>query len=296
MHISVLKDEVLNGLDIKAGDIVLDGTVNGAGHSSAIAELIGESGTLICLDIDAVALSKAEKNLKDAKCKVHLKQFNFRFLDTVLDDLGIQKIDKALFDFGLSSDQLADSGRGFSFEKDEPLIMTLKDKPSSNDLTADILVNSSSEEALSDIIYAYGEERYAKRIARGIVDFRSISPINSTRDLVEIIRQSVPKSYRNGKINPATKTFQALRIATNDELGAIRTGLVKSFERLNSGGRVATISFHSLEDREVKRFSREKKKEGVAEEYTRKPVVAIREEIVKNPRSRSAKLRIIIKK
>ncbi len=296
MHISVLKNEVLSGLEIKPNDIVLDCTINGAGHSSEIARLLDESGTLVGLDADGDALKKAEGRLGEFKCKLFLRQTNFRNLDEILNSLEIPKIDKVLFDFGLSSNQLADSERGFSFDKDEPLIMTFKNNPDSNDLTADTLVNGSSEEALANIIYAYGEERYSRKIANAIVNARIVSPIKSTSALVEIVKSAVPSSYRHGKIHPATKTFQALRIAVNDELGSIRIGLAKSFERLNSGGRLVAISFHSLEDREVKNFSRAKKREGLAIEVTRKPITASREEILTNPRSRSAKLRIIIKK
>ncbi len=296
MHISVLKDEVISGLAIKPTDIVLDCTINGAGHSSEIAMLLDERGTIVGLDADGDALKKAGEKLAGVKCKLFLRQTNFRNLDSVLDSLGISKIEKVLFDFGLSSNQLSDSERGFSFEKDEPLVMTFKNNPDSNDLTASVLVNSSSEKALADIIYAYGEERYAKRIANAVVTARIISPIKSTKELVEIVKGAVPSAYRHGKIHPATKTFQALRIAVNDEIGSIRIGLAKSFEKLNVGGRLVAISFHSLEDREVKNFSRTKKQEGLAEEATRKPIRATREEIISNPRSRSAKLRIIIKK
>lgn len=295
LHIPVLMKEVLAGLNIQPNDTVLDCTINGAGHSSEIVKLLVKDGTLVGLDADANALQVAKGRLSEAISKVELRQTNFRNLSTVLEELKIETVDKVLFDFGLSSNQLADSGRGFSFEKDEPLLMTFQESPTRDDLTAEVFVNDSSEEAIADIIFAYGGERYARRIARAIVEARANTTIKTTSELSAIIVRALPKFYAKGRIHPATKTFQALRMAVNDELGAIKTGLAHAFEKLKPNGRIAAISFHSLEDKIVKDFFRTKKDEGVAELLTKKPIIAGEEEVKANPRSRSAKLRILIK-
>ena len=180
--------------------------------------------------------------------------------------------------------------------KDEPLLMTMKENPLGEDVTAFDAVNTWSEKNLADIIYGYGEERYSRRIAKGIVDARQKGEIKTTFELVKIIQDAVPLSYKRGRLHPATKTFQALRIAVNDELGVLKTGLEKGFGALNKGGRMSVISFHSLEDRVVKKFFKELEKNGEAILINKKPIVASEEEIKNNPRSRSAKLRVLAKK
>ncbi|MEK7104808.1 MAG: 16S rRNA (cytosine(1402)-N(4))-methyltransferase RsmH, partial [Patescibacteria group bacterium] len=211
-------------------------------------------------------------------------------------------ISAIIFDLGLSSDQLENSGRGFSFMKDEPLLMTMKENPLPEDLTAIDIVNTWGEKSLADIIYGYGEEKFSRRIARGIVEARVKNKIETTWDLIKVIENNVPIAYRKGhakgrarRLHCATKTFQALRIAVNDELGALQTGLEKGFKVLNRGGRMAVISFHSLEDRIVKRFYKEKQKKGEVILINKKPIIPKKEEIKNNPRSRSAKLRILEK-
>lgn len=295
MHQSVLLHEVITYLDIKKGDAVLDGTINGGGHSKAMCELIGSKGKLIGIDQDKEALARATKALSQCNAPHFLIQENFRNLDRVLLSTGMKTVDKILLDLGFSSFQIETSGRGFSFQKDEPLLMTLKASPQPEDLTAEEIVNTWEEEHIADIIYGFGEERFSRRIAKGIVSAREKKRITTTGELARIIIESVPERLRSGKIHPATKTFQALRITVNDELGALTEGLEKGIRALSPGGRMAVISFHSLEDRIVKNTFRQKQKEGIVSILTKKPLVPSREEIGENKRARSAKLRVIEK-
>ncbi|MCK5021707.1 MAG: 16S rRNA (cytosine(1402)-N(4))-methyltransferase RsmH [Candidatus Pacebacteria bacterium] len=291
MHKPVLLNEVINILDIQEKDIVLDGTVGGGGYLNEICKKIGKSGMVIGLDQDISALERVRE--MKVNCRRHLVNENFRNLDKVLKELDIKKVDKIVFDLGFSSDQLEDSGRGFSFQKNEPLLMTFKKKPSSDDLIAKEIVNNWDEDNISDIISGYGEERFAKEIAKEIVLARKEKTIESTFELVEIIKKAVPKWYQSKRLHYATKTFQALRITVNDEIGSLKMGLEKAFGLLNEGGIIAIVSFHSLEDRVVKNYFRKLKenKEGLI--LTKKPIIPSREEIKNNPRSRSAKLRAI---
>jgi 16S rRNA (cytosine1402-N4)-methyltransferase len=298
VHLTVLLHESIDGLDIRPGDIYLDGTLGGGGHALLALEKTQGKLTVIGLDRDADALARSREALmkqSTPSSKLILKEANYRDLDKVLDDEGIPKVNRIMLDLGLSSDQFEVSRRGFSFQKDEPLVMTFAKDTEEGNLTAAYIVNNWAEESLADIIYGYGEERYARRIARGIVNYRIKKTIETTTELVEIIKGSVPATYRHGRIHPATKTFQALRITVNDELGSLKTGLQKGFERLENGGRLAVISFHSLEDRIVKHFYKEQEKLGLAEALTKKPIEASEEEEMENPRSRSAKLRILQK-
>ena len=295
MHIPVLLNEVIAGLDIKPDDVFFDGTINGGGHSKAVLDRLGAKATIIGVDLDNCALAKAEEKLTGGKAKVLLVQSSFRNLDTVLDEVKIPKVDKILLDLGLSSNQFEESGRGFSFQKDEPLLMTFKKTPESSDLTAKKIVNEWEKENIAQIIESYGEERYARKIAHAIVFFRSKGEIKTTRELVKIIEEAVPKTYLHKRIHPATKTFQALRIAVNDEIESLRDGLRKGFEHLTTRGRMAVISFHSIEDRIVKNFFRERAKGGIARLITKKPITPTQGELTENPRSRSAKLRVIEK-
>ncbi len=280
--------------------MVLDGTFGAGGHSLEICKRF-PSTKIIAIDEDQGALDSAKEKFKDAKCEVVYNNDNFRNLDKVLASAGIAMVDGIILDIGLSSDQLENSGRGFSFMKDEPLLMTfgshkdMKENPSSEILTAEDVVNDWSEDSLEKIIAGYGEEKFAKRIARGIVDAREMGRVKTTSELVAVIEDSVPAGYRKGRMNCATKTFQALRIAVNDELGALSEGLEKGFEVLQSGGRMAVISFHSLEDRIVKQFNIKKSAEGRGKIITKRPITASIDELKANPRARSAKLRIIEK-
>ncbi len=295
VHESVLLQEVVDGLLARRGDTVVDGTVNGGGHSEALCRLLGPTGTLVGMDLDEDALARARRRLASSRTRVHLVRSNFRRMREVLASLGIASVDRILFDFGLSSEQLESSGRGFSFRKDEPLTMTLAKEPAAGEVTASVIVNDWSEETIANILHGYGEERYARRIARAIVLERERTAIERTGQLVRIIDAAVPPRYRHGPIHPATRTFQALRIAVNDELSSIRDALSGSLEVLRVEGRVAAISFHSLEDRIVKRSFQAFAAAGRGVQVTKKPIVPSDEEVERNPRSRSAKLRIFEK-
>lgn len=292
IHKTVLLNEVIEGLNLKDNSLVLDATFGGGGHSREILKRF-PNAKIIALDQDKSVF----ENFSDKR--ISLKNINFRNLDNLGAELprgsSAPKFDAIIFDLGLSSDQLENSGRGFSFMKDEPLLMTMKENPLPEDLTAIDIVNAWSEKSLADIIYGYGEEKFSRRIARGIVEAREKNKIQTTEDLVKIIENSVPAVYKRGRLHYATKTFQALRIAVNDELGALQVGLQKGFEGLEKGGRMVVISFHSLEDRIVKRFYKEKEKTGEAILINKKPITTTEEEIKNNPRSRSAKLRILKK-
>lgn len=322
-HIPVLLQPSIDGLAIKSDDIFLDATLGGGGHSEEVAKRFGDSVQIIGIDQDGKALRDASERISKITKNFHGYESNFRDLDKVLDQaLGDERdvggknpaqVTKILFDLGISSPQIEESGRGFSFKKNEPLLMTMSDRAGEKSaasasvdddesggefavkFTAKDIVNTWTEEHLVDIIRGYGEERYAARIANAIVEARRIKPIATTFDLVAIIEKAVPSSYRHGRIHFATRTFQALRITVNDELGAVEEGIRKGFLRLAPGGRLAVISFHSLEDRIVKRFFKSLVVEGRAQGITKKPITPSIEEERSNPRSRSAKLRIIEK-
>ena len=326
VHKTVLLNETIDGLNLKDGAVVVDATFGGGGHSREICRKF-KNVKIIAIDQDRSAWEKAKSKFKDCDCDITFVNANFNDLENLKDfsafALGaigqgthdalnlsnsLNQIDGIIFDLGLSSDQLENSGRGFSFMKNEPLLMTMKENPSLEDLTAMDIVNGWSEKSLADILYGYGEEKYRGRIAREIVDNRKKKKIETTHDLVSIIERAVPGSYRKGKIHCATRTFQALRIAVNDELGALERGLEQGFKILKSGGpagaggRMSVISFHSLEDRIVKKFYSAKggsasggKENRVGRIITKKPILASSEELKENPRSRSAKLRILEK-
>ncbi len=299
VHKTVLLNETIEGLELSRSlaseKIVLDCTFGGGGHSLEILERYPKV-KVIALDQDKSAWEKAKNKFKGREKRISFVNNNFRDIDEALQKEGVEKVDGIIFDLGLSSDQLENSGRGFSFMKDEPLQMTMKENPLPEDLTAEDIVNGWSEKSLADIIYGYGEERFSRKIAKGIVESRKKEKIERTGQLVKIIGENVPSAYRKGRLHFATKTFQALRIAVNDELGSLQQGLGKGLEALKKGGRMSVISFHSLEDRIVKRFYKEKEKEEKVILINKKPIIAKEEEIKNNPRSRSAKLRILEKK
>ncbi len=293
-HVPVLLHESIAGLAIGKDDVVVDATLGGAGHAHAIANALSKKGTLIGFDVDHDAIERAEKILAGVAPKVHFLEANFRNLGNELPQRGIKRIDKALFDLGWSSYQLA-AQRGFSFKSDEPLLMTFAKESKAQGLTAARIVNEWAEESLADVIYGWGEERYSRRIAKAIVERRKKQPFTTAHDLAETIYAAVPWRYRSGRIHPATRTFQALRIAVNDELGALEEGLKAAWQMLKPEGRIAVITFHSIEDRIVKWIFKHWEEQGEGTRITRKPIVASDKEIAKNPRSRSAKLRIIEK-
>jgi len=293
IHKTVLLNESIEKLNLKVGSIYFDGTLGGAGHTSKVCSDFGGKVRIIATDRDNLAIRNAEEKLSKLGCKADLILSDYRNLDTVLKNLGVEKVDGILLDLGLSSDQLDASGRGFTFRNNEPLLMTFSEDEQK--VNAKVIVNNWSEETIADILYGYSDERYSRRIAKAIVSARLKKEIETTDDLVKIIENAVPAVYRRGKTHFATKTFQALRIAVNDEITALKDGMSKGWELLNKGGRMAIISFHSVEDREVKNYFREKSKNGEGKLITKKPLVPSDEEISENPRSRSAKLRVIEK-
>jgi len=283
IHVPVMRDEVLAGLEPRAGQVIVDGTLGAGGHTRAIAELVGPRGTVLSLDRDPAALAAAEKNL--AGLPVKIAQANYCDLGEVLAEVGIEQVDGILLDIGLSSDQLADETRGFSFDSAGEL--DLRFDRGEGEPTWQWLERLDSTE-LANIIFRYGEERHSRRIARAIVERRAEHPLRTARELAEIVRASVPRSPDSRRIDPATRTFQALRIAANDELGSLERALADFPKRLKPGGRLVIISFHSLEDRIVKEAFRDDPRYEV---LTRKPVQATEAEVQRNPRARSAKMR-----
>ena len=302
-HVSVLLEECIEGLAIKPDGIYVDGTLGGAGHSSRIAAEL-TTGRLIGIDRDPIALEAAGKRLEPVKDRVTLVHSNFSEIATVLDDLGIRGVDGILLDLGVSSPQLDDGDRGFSYMVDAPLDMRMN---SADAQDAGLIVNTWSYEDLKKILYDYGEERYAPKIAAAICSRREVKPIETTLELVDIIRGAMPPAALREKQHPAKRSFQAIRIAVNDELNSVSKVMEAAIPRLNPGGRLAVITFHSLEDRIVKNAMAEAAKgctcppnfpvcvcgkKPQVKVITRKPIVSGDEELQINPRARSAKLRI----
>jgi len=301
VHIPVLLQETIEGLAIRPDDIYVDGTVGGAGHSYEIASRLTQGGRLIGLDRDPDAVQAATERLQGLPATV--VHCNYSEMRSALDELGIASVDGILMDLGVSSHQLDEAERGFSYHADAPLDMRM----SQTGVSAQDIVGTWSEQELTRILRDYGEEKFAGRIAANIVRARETAPITRTGQLAEIVRESVPQKFRREK-NPCKKTFQAIRIAVNDEFGHLRNGLEAAFDCLKPGGRLAVITFHSLEDRIVKQqFAKwcsgctcppdfpqcvcGKKPKGTL--VVRKPLTACEEELAQNNRSRSAKLRLI---
>lgn len=302
-HVSVLLEECIQGLAIKPDGIYVDGTLGGAGHSSCIAAKL-TTGRLIGIDRDNVALEAAAERLRPFEDRVTLVHANFCDMDQALQGLGIDKVDGILLDLGVSSPQLDDGQRGFSYMTDAPLDMRMNGEDTRD---ARQIVNTWSYEELKRILYDYGEERFAPRIAAAICRRREQAPIETTLELVDVIKSAMPASALREKQHPAKRSFQAIRIAVNDELGAVETVMKKAVPLLNPGGRLAVITFHSLEDRIVKNAMAEAAKgctcppsfpvcvcgkKPQVRIVTRKPIVSGEEELERNPRARSAKLRI----
>ena len=302
-HVSVLLNECIENLNIKPGGVYLDGTLGLGGHSYQIASRL-TTGRLICIDRDETAIERAGKRLAPFGDKVTLVHGNFSDAAQIIESLGIPGVDGMLFDLGVSSPQLDEIERGFSYMGDAPLDMRMD---AGDSLTAYEVVNTWPEERLNRILWDYGEERYARRISRAILEHRAKKPIATTLELVEIIKGAMPAAALREKQHPAKRSFQAIRIAVNDELGAISQMMETAPDKLNKGGRLCVISFHSLEDRIVK--------SGIAarengctcpreapictcgfvqtlKSVSRKPILPSAEELEQNPRSRSAKLRV----
>lgn len=288
-HVSVMPAEVLEYLDPQPGQCLLDGTLGLAGHAQLISQKIGPKGHLIGIDQDKQSLAKAKERLSFFQGRLDLCHSNFSGFDEVLKQLAVAKVDGMIFDLGISSFQLDNLERGFSFKSDGPLDMRMDQ---SGSMTAGDLVNELSEVELADVIFQYGEERFSRRIARGIIQFRQQKPFETVQELEQVIFSSVPAFYRRQKIHPATRTFQALRIAVNKELDSLQTMLGKFPEYLREGGRIAVISFHSLEDRLVKERFRELSRLGNVEIISKKPLRPGEDEVRMNSRSRSARLRV----
>ncbi len=282
-HPPVMVREVMGVLEPRPGGIYVDATVGLGGHAEAILSLLGPKGRLVGIDRDDEALRVAKERLGDGR--VIMRKGNFSDAGEIIKGLGISKVDGVFFDFGVSMMQFKDMGRGFSFNSDEPLDMRMD---RSQELTAEHIVNTYPEEEMIRILREYGEERFAKKITRAIVEYRARKRIISCNELAGIVKAV---SWRRGRVHPATKTFQALRIAVNDEINEIEEGLKASLSLLREGGRLCAISYHSLEDRAVKNFIRNSERQGLARAVTKKPLTPSAEEIRQNPSARSAKLR-----
>ena len=306
-HVPVLLDPVIEGLAIKENGIYADGTLGGAGHSSRICQKLSQSGTLIGIDRDSDALAAAKQRLEQYGCRKLYVQSNYQDIKLVLSELGIPGLDGALLDLGVSSFQLDNPARGFSYMHDAPLDMRMN---ASDSLTAEDVVNEYSEKELLRIISDYGEEKWAARIAQFIARERSKKRITSTFELVDIIKAAIPAAARRDGPHPAKRTFQAIRIEVNDELGGLKRAVEEFIDVMNPGGRLAIITFHSLEDRIVKDIFQKHLnpctcppdlpvcvcgKKADIRKITRKPVEADSKELEENPRSRSAKLRVVEK-
>ncbi|MDA5108761.1 16S rRNA (cytosine(1402)-N(4))-methyltransferase RsmH [Brevibacillus thermoruber] len=303
-HVTVLREEAVDGLNIRPDGVYVDCTLGGAGHSSLIASRLGAGGRLIAIDQDDWALDNARERLAPYIDKVTLVKSNFRRIRDVVGDLGLDGVDGVLFDLGVSSPQLDEGERGFSYNADAPLDMRMdQDAP----LSAYDVVNEWDEEELARIIWEYGEEKFSRRIARQIVQRRKHAPVRTTGELVELIKEAIPAAARRSGPHPAKRTFQAIRIAVNDELDAFREAVVDAIGLLRPQGRVSVITFHSLEDRICKQVFQDFAKgctcppsfpvctcgnQASVKIITRKPILPSEAELAANPRARSAKLRV----
>lgn len=303
-HTPVLLDQCIENLNIRPDGIYVDGTLGGGGHSFHICERLSEQGMLIGIDRDRDALEAAEKRLREFSCRKYFVQSNYADIRTVLAEKGIEKIDGALLDIGVSSFQLDNAERGFSYMQDAPLDMRMNRE---DDLTAYDVVNSYDQDELTRIIREYGEERWASRIAAFIVRARAEKAVERTSELVELIKEAIPARARRSGPHPAKRTFQAIRIEVNDELGELSRAVDEYLDVMNPGGRLCIITFHSLEDRIVKQKLQKRAdpctcppefpvcvcgKKADIRKVTRKPIVAEASELDLNPRARSAKLRV----
>jgi 16S rRNA (cytosine1402-N4)-methyltransferase len=309
-HTSVLLHETVDGLEIWPGGTYCDGTLGGGGHAALICERISEEGLFLGIDKDGEAIKMGEERLKPYRCKKFLIRENFENIKAVLSETRIPALDGAILDLGVSSRQLDEAGRGFSYKQDGPLDMRMDGGTGRAGLNAEDVVNEYSETELYRIIREYGEERWAKRIASFISKERKQRRIKSTGELTEVIKKAIPAAARREGPHPAKRTFQAIRIEVNDELGALERGISAFVDLLGQGGRLAVITFHSLEDRIVKEKFRRREdpcecppgspacvcgKKADARRVTKKPILPSEKEIAENPRARSAKLRILEK-
>ena len=290
--------EVIEYLNPKTGEIIIDCTLGGAGYTLAIAQRVGEKGKVIAIDADEMAIENAKGKIENEKLSnIILVNENFKNLSAIINQIGLEKVDGVVFDLGLSSAQLEDATRGFSFNSAATLNMEFGSRNQESGIrNTEEIVNKFKPEELEKIIREYGEERFAKKIVGAIIKARRLKPIANSRELAAVISQAVPAKYRYGRIHPATRTFQALRIATNDELTNLKIALPQAADALAAAGRIVIISYHSLEDRIVKWFLRERQNQGAVKILTKKVVTATKAEMKNNPRARSAKLRAAVKK
>ena len=292
VHIPVLQKEVLEILDPKPNQNFIDCTIGNAGHSLAILERTKPGGKILGIDQDPKQIENCKLQIKNFKERVILVCDNFVNLKEIVKKYDFKNVKGILFDLGLSSWHLEKSGRGFTFQKDEPIDMRYN---KNSELTAEKILNEWPEKEIEKILKEYGQERFAKRISKKIIEEKKVSPIKTTFRLVKITREATPSWYHHKKIHFATRTFQALRIAVNDELGNLKKVFPQALEILERNGKLVVISFHSLEDRIVKNFFKENSKRGLLKIITKKPIRPSTEEIKSNPRSRSARLRSALK-
>ncbi len=291
-HKTVLLHEAVDGLQIASEHIIVDATFGSGGHAAEVISRLNEKGVYIGIDIDQSAF--VGFNANETKATTHLVNDNFRNITQILSSLHIEGVHGVLADLGWRIEQFAEGNRGLSFQKDEPLLMTLG-ASDSQDFTATDILNDWAEETIADILYGYGDERFARSIARAVIAYRAKEQIETTFQLNAIVERAIPKRFQPKRLHPATKTYQALRIAVNDELGALEQFLKEAFYALLPGGHMAIITFHSIEDRVVKHYFKELAESEQALLTPRKPILPSQDELSENPRARSAKLRIITK-
>lgn len=298
MHIPVLYNEALKYLDIKSGENFIDCTLGDGGHTLGILNRNAPDGKVLAIDWDMEMIKRVITRISDfdLRERLILVNDNFSNLKKIVGEHKFSNISGVLLDLGMSSFHIEESGRGFTFLKDEPLGMNFVGDGSRSDyLNAEEIINNYSEKKLAEIFKEYGGERFARSMAQRIAEARKSGPIKTTKELIGVIKSAVPSKYRHGRIHFATRIFQALRIEVNREIENLKSVLPQAFDVLNGGGRLAVISFHSLEDKQVKDFFRDKKTKGEMQILTKKPIKPSFEEVKNNPRARSAKIRIAIK-
>lgn len=288
-HLPVLLREVIEHLDPSPGDVILDGTCGGGGHSQEILEKIIPDGKLIAVDADPEAIKRVKNKFEGFGGSVKFINRNFRHIESILEEAGVKKLNGAVFDLGFSSFQIDSGHKGFSFLREGPLDMRFDQ---TQGITAKEVVNTFTREELAEVIRNFGEERHAKLVANAICSERRRSPLRTTSDLVDIASRALGRKYYRQRLHPAARTFQALRIFVNDELGALEEAIERTVKMLTPGARICVISFHSLEDRIVKHMFRDYAREGKVESITKKPICPGKDEVKANPRARSSKLRV----
>lgn len=293
-HITVLQTEAVEALGLKKDSVVVDATHGSGGHTGEILSKLGSAGTYIGIDADASAFSHIKQGKKGKAPHTHFIVNNFRNIDSILHELHIGAVDAILADLGWRTEQFTEGKKGFSFHDTSRLSMTYGD-PADYPFTAHDIVNDWDEEHIADVIFGYGEERAGRRIAKAIVDARNETPIETAKELADVVANAIPTKFHSKRLHPATKTFQALRIAVNDERGALEDLVRKGIPLLKTRGRMAIITFHSIEDRLVKQLFNAYAHDQIITKVTKKPITPTREEVTHNPRARSAKLRIVEK-